>query len=254
MTGGFYYAPTTAIGAGEIRLAEEESRHAVKVMRFGVGDSIQVVDGVGGWYLGEIVDVDRGIVRARIIETASNVGEPASELVMGLGVIRNAGRFETFLEKAVELGVTRIVPFESERTQKRSINRKRAERILIAGMKQSMRSRMPHLDETRTLDQLLDDASFDGPEILKLIAHEGVAVSRSLTATQREIERVRTCIVLIGPEGGFSESEVQKAEGRGWRLVSLGQARLRAETAALAAASVIQMIKSTQDGSDRTQD
>lgn len=249
MTGGFYFVPPSAVQGDQLYLPEDEARHATRVMRLGIGDEIRVVDGAGNLYRAEITAIARGAVTATIRETYSNVGEPGYELDIGIGVLKSHARMETFLEKAVELGVTGIFPFQSERVQKATLNRERCRRVMVAGLKQSMRSRLPVLADVKPLFDLMTILPDDG---VRCVAHEEAAPDASIMGLAGEIRSARRVSVLIGPEGGFTEKEIERAERLGWKVVSLGHTRLRTETAAIAAAAVIQMIKATTYGPDRT--
>ena len=244
MKGGFYYAPREAISGDKIVLPPDESRHALRAMRLSTGAEIQIVDGEGTWYLAGIINILRGTVTAEIQNSATDVGEPGYDLTVGIGVLKNAGRFETVLEKAVELGVTRVVPLETERTQKVRLNQERCKRVMIAGLKQSMRSRLPELTEIQTLESVV---RAEPGSALRLIAHEGVDAGASLLSLAELVEKAAECVILIGPEGGFTDVEIELAAENGLRRVSLGTSRLRAETAAIAAAAAIHMIKSNQN-------
>ncbi len=242
--GGHYFTEPDQIGDESLRLPPDEARHALRVVRLGVGDEIAVVDGGGGWYRARIESVDREGLVASILERRVDVGEPDYAFTVGLGLLKHHGRFETFLEKAVELGVTRIMPLVTERSQSSQIHMKRCRRILVAGLKQSLRSRLPDLMEPCTFEMALrQDAE------VRMIAHEGAENEESLINHLDAIRTAASCSVLIGPEGGFSDGELEKAARAGWTRVSLGASRLRAETAGMAAAAMVQLIKSA-GGSD----
>lgn len=247
MTGGFYYAPPTQITSEFILLKGDESRHLTRVMRATVGTEIQVVDGVGGWYTATVDDIGRNHVRALITAREREVGEPHFDLTLCVGVLHNVGRFETLLEKAVELGASAVLPWRTDRTQKSRLNRGRCVRVMAAAMKQSMRSRLPSLLEVTSMG---DAVARFGERHLRFLAHEGTASTNTLLGYVDEIRGFNQIVVAIGPEGGFSDAEVDLATAAGWHVVSLGPSRLRAETAAMAAAASIQMIKSEQHGSD----
>jgi 16S rRNA (uracil1498-N3)-methyltransferase len=219
-------------------------------MRLTTGHEIHIVDGVGRYYRARVSRIEGGRVEATILESRQDVGEPPYRLTLGVGLIRNTGRFESLLEKAVELGASRIVPLETSRTQKKSFNRDRCVRVMTAGLKQALRSRLPELTDVQTFATLIEDPANPG---LKMLAHESMGSDASMIHLADDIRRSEDMTVLVGPEGGFSPDEIEAAERFGWRIVSLGHARMRAETAALAAAAAIQMIKFT-DGSDRTPD
>jgi 16S rRNA (uracil1498-N3)-methyltransferase len=233
MTTHFYVAPESIHGP-RMALPEAEARHAVRVLRMKVGDELIAVDGEGGWYRIELDHVGRSEAAGHIVERQAGVGEPPYRFTMAAGLIKHRDRFETLLEKAVELGVTEIVPLITARTEKARLREDRAENILIAAMKQCGRSRLPVLRKPTSIGELLE-RPFD----LGLCCHEGTdADAPLLDALARDV-RPDAITALIGPEGGFTDAEVASARSAGFRVVSLGGRRLRAETAALAAAACI---------------
>lgn len=237
--GGYYYAPKNQISDHTLRLSPDEARHAVRVLRLGIGDEIAVVDGDGGWYRASIDAIDRDGLIASIRERERDVGEPRHKLSIGIGLMKQQGRFETFLEKSVELGVTRIVPMVTERSRSKGLNASRCRRVLLAGLKQSLRSRLPELTPPRRFDQVVRDDA-----VVRLIAHEGDDVTVNILDKAEAIRKGGACHILIGPEAGFSSAEVERAVSAGWEAVSLGDSRLRSETAAIAVASAVHLIRS----------
>ncbi|ARA91860.1 16S rRNA methyltransferase [Rhodothermaceae bacterium RA] len=231
-----FYAPPDRIRDGMIDLPGDETRHAVRVLRMRPGDALVVVDGVGGWYEAELVDASKSRAVARVIRTRREVGESPFEITLALALLKQRNRFETALEKAVELGVRRFVPLVTARTEKGGLKRSRAESILIAAMKQSGRSRLMDLSEPVTFDAALR-LDVD----LKLVAHEQADPASSLVRVLAGPAYPERVLLMIGPEGGFTGEEVTRARSAGGRVVSLGPRRLRAETAALAAASALML-------------
>ncbi len=226
-----FYVPAAAIQPPHLTLPEEEARHAVKVLRLGVGDEIEVVDGEGGWYRVRLTLVGKREAAGLIAETRRDVGEKSRRVVLALGILGHRDRFEWAVEKAVELGVTDIVPLRSERAAPGGVRPARLENITIAAMKQSLRSRLPRLHDAQTPESVM--RLIPGAEVL--LAHEAALDAPSpADAVGRTIQPI---IVLIGPEGGFSDAEVATATQSGAVVVSLGPRRLRAETAAIAALS-----------------
>ncbi len=226
-----FYAPPESFHDGWVRLPDNEAHHAVRVLRHRPGDEIVVVDGVGGWHRLRLEQVGRSVVQGRVLETRYNVGEPSYRLTIGLALLKQTARFETFLEKAVELGVHAIVPLITARTERTQFRLERARRLLIAAMKQCGRSRLPILYAPQPFATVLDH-----PASLRLLCHE--QPDRPRHPLQALLQQPPDdALVLIGPEGGFSPQEVQQAETAGFQLVSLGPRRLRAETAALIIAS-----------------
>lgn len=229
-----FYAPPERFHDGRVTLPDDEARHAVRALRYGVGDEIVVVDGAGGRYRVRLTGADKRGAAGEVVEERREVGEPPYRLTVGLGTLKNAGRFETFAEKAVELGVGRIVPLTTERTERERLKERRLENILVAAMKQSGRSRLPDLAELQEFADALrsDDA-------LRILCHESADPAAVLP---RVLDGAAESItILVGPEGGFSEAEVAAAEAAGWAVASLGPHRLRAETAAIAAASAVML-------------
>lgn len=225
-----FYAPPSAIRAGRVVLPEDEARHVRTVLRGEEGDEMTVVDGEGGWYRVRIDHLAPQQVVGTIIEQQEDVGEPAVDVTVALGLLKKRSRFETFVEKAVELGVQRIVPLRTERTEPESVRRERLRSVMVAAMKQCRRSWLPTLSAPRSLEALLGASAAE----CSLVCHAGddaVPIRRAV----KEAGPVQSALVLVGPEGGFASSEVEAAVAAGCTPVSLGPRRLRAETAGLAA-------------------
>ena len=146
-----YFLPRTCITGNRASLPEEEAHHAVNVVRHKTGDLIYAVDGEGGYYEVQLDRVGKRVAIGEILHVNYEVGEPKYELTVGMAILKNQKRFDLFVEKATELGVTRIIPLVSSRTEKKSIKHNRIEKILIAAMKQCGRSRMIRFDEAITL-------------------------------------------------------------------------------------------------------
>ena len=243
-----FYAPIEHITPDHVVLPKEEARHATKVMRLSEGAEITVVDGTGGTYQIVLDIATPKQVVGRIVHREMNVGEAQTQIHVGMSLLKQASRWETFLEKAVELGCSRISPIVSERTIKAKFNRRRAESILIAALKQSGRSRLPQLDDPISFDDMLESPN-DGETAL--ICHEIRQDSSSLTGAIQDAGK--SIHVLVGPEGGYSMNEVEKAVGMGWKPVWMGPRRLRAETAAIAALSVISQIKDAEASDEQSE-
>ena len=239
MTTSFYAAPD-AFHDGHVVLPASEARHAARALRKQEGDDIVVVDGEGGWHHVRLEQIGRGKASGQVIETRREVGEPAYDLTVGLALLKNKNRFETFLEKAVELGACRIVPLLTRRTEKEGLKRPRFERILVAAMKQSGRSRLVDLAPPQSLEQVFKTCRAEQA----LICHEETPLGQSLLEVVRSDFSAASLSVLIGPEGGFAEDEVHRAREAGFQPVSLGKRRLRAETAALTALAGVMLARS----------
>jgi len=150
---------------------------------------------------------------------------------LGLGIIKHRQRLEFAIEKAIELGATDIVLFKSRYTEKDNVRTDRIENIMISAMKQSMHAMLPVL----TIAQSLEEAISNYPQSRIIIAHEK---HDGKPGIMNEIKEEKEVLALIGPEGGFSEEEVNMVREKGGEVVSLGRYRLRAETAAIAILSL----------------
>lgn len=225
-------------------LPPEEARHAVRVLRKRAGEEIVVVDGVGGWYRVRLDRVGEEKAAGTVLETRRDVGEPLYHLTMGLGLIKNRNRFETFVEKAVELGVSAIVPLRTARTEKQGLKMRRTKKILTAAMKQCGRSRLPTLAEPTPLPDVFGAGDYDAAFIAhEQVGSDGMPLSEALARTSSEAR----LLVLVGPEGGFTDEEVTTAEEAGCVPVTLGPRRLRTETAGIAAATAVQLALDASD-------
>ena len=230
-----YFIPASQIHSDRVLFEGEEAKHLVKVLRARSGDVVQVTDGEGQVYQVRLTAVGSTQSTGHIVERSAHVGEPTYHLTMAVGLLKNAKRFEYVLEKSVETGVSCIIPLITERSEKTSLRKDRATRILVAALKQCGRSRLPDIQDPVVL-----------PEFLKLhrephtfVCHEAQDVGAHLLEQCQGLEKTARMTVLVGPEGGFSEDEMQTIQEQGATPVTLGPRRLRTETAAIVASSVI---------------
>ncbi len=230
-----FFAPIDRIHGDRLSLPEDEAHHAARVLRAREGDEVVVVDGEGGWYRVRLDHVDRRSAGGWILDRRREVGEPSYHLTLAVGLLKQRARFELLLEKAAELGVSELVPIITAHTERETVRPNRLRGKLIAAMKQCGRSRLVRLREPVAFSDYLDEARAD----LKLCCHEAMRASKGLVDALRAAAEPSSTSVLIGPEGGFSEEEVEQARSKGWKVVSLGPRRLRTETAAIAAAAAI---------------
>ncbi len=233
-----YFAPPENFHGSELVLPPDEARHAGKVMRQQIGDEVVVVDGEGGWYRVRLDVVDARHASGTVLETRQEVGEPSVACTIGLALLKNRNRFEVFLEKAVELGVTEIIPLYTTRTERSRFKPERARNLLIAAMKQCGRSRLPHLADPQPIQSILKETPASPA---RFIAHETTVLKEGLHHHLDDLPADAPVVILIGPEGGFTPEEVTTAQASGWTPVSLGPRCLRAETAALVAAMAVQL-------------
>lgn len=229
-----FFAPPSAIRKNRVVLPEGEARHARTVLRLQEGDTIPVVDGTGNWYRVRIDHLAPQQVVGTILQHREEVGEPDGDVTVGMGLLTKRRRFETFVEKAVELGVTRIVPLRTARTEAESIREERLKNVMIAALKQCRRSKLPELFSPHSLEDFLeaDDA---GKMLLCHPHEEAVPILQAVSQSPPGA----SLTILVGPEGGFSASEVETVVDAEGELVSLSPRRLRAETAALSALNAV---------------
>lgn len=216
-----------ALDQGTVSLPEDEAHHALHVLRLRPGAVVGLLDGRGMRAKAQLVSVDKRGVTAHIVERSSEPEERLARIHLAVAPTKNAERFEWFLEKAVEIGVDRITPLITERTERIRLRTDRLHRIAVSAMKQSMRAWLPQIDQPTELATLLVRAP--GPQRFFGWC-EGAHAS-----LMESYDAFGNALVLIGPEGDFTTEEAGAMQQAGCHAVTLGRARLRTETAALAA-------------------
>lgn len=214
------------------QLTAEESKHCIKVLRMGLGDELWLTDGNGTMCRCEIVNPDHKECEVTVVERIENYQKRNHHLHIALAATKNNARMEWFLEKAVEIGVDEITPLICDHSERDAIKTDRLEKIIISAMKQSLKAYKPKLNKpTKMLDLIA--APIEG---VKAICH----CDDSHRTPIKEIYTPHSPItLLIGPEGDFSTREIAAAMERQFTPVTLGECRLRTETAALYAVTVI---------------
>lgn len=242
------------IEADICRLDSDESGHCIKVLRHRCGDEISVIDGRGTFYRCSILNDSYKGVEARIMERHEGWGVHPYNLHLAVCPTKNNERYEWFVEKACEMGLDRVTPIIGNHSQRRVFKTSRIEKILTSATKQSLKATIPHVEEVISVEEFIrqhgtevtagtppNDARNPKDGILRLIAY----CFEDETLLRRSIKNVlegfngREIIIMIGPEGDFSHEEAQLALKYGFIPVHLGSARLRTETAALAAAAAV---------------
>ena len=230
------------IDTGLVTLPAEESGHCVKVLRHRVGDTISVIDGEGTLYRCVLTEADPRAAVARIEETLPDFGGHPYRLVMAVCPTKNADRYEWFAEKATEMGVDEIVPVIGDHSERKSFKTERLSRIVLSAAKQSLKARLPIVREAVPVSEFIRSAGDSGSDPLKLICYCDSSLPREKRVSIREALAAlasQDVYVLIGPEGDFSQEELDLAFSHGWQPVHLGDSRLRTETAALAAVAAV---------------
>lgn len=217
------------------RFSEEESFHMIKVLRHKAGDKIICSDGEGNGYSCTIICDNAKSATAKIDEKSNLLNIPSYNLTIAVALTKNTERFEWFVEKAVEIGISRIVPINSVHSERRTIKKERLEKIVLSAMKQSLKAFKPKVDDITDISEFMKETS--GSTTLKMIAHCGD--NRSSMKQVLADSHEKNITVLIGPEGDFSQEEIDCALTAGFIPVHLGTSRLRTETAALTAVTHI---------------
>ena len=228
------------------RLDPDESGHCVRVLRHRAGDEIHVIDGLGTMYRCRLVDDNPKGAEAEVLEAFPGWGGHPYRLTVACCPTKNNDRFEWFVEKATEIGVDRIVPVIGERSERKVYKTDRAFRIALSATKQSLKSRIPQIDEPVSVKEFIRHSGLVGghsglaPESLRLIAYcfEGDTRRISIQEALKAYDGTDVT-VLIGPEGDFSPEEARLAIDHGYIPVHLGTSRLRTETAAVLAATAV---------------
>ncbi len=210
---------------------KEESKHIYKVLRKKIGDDLQITNGKNTLFNGTISAISKSNCSVTIKEVIEKSPLPYS-LHIGISLLKSNERFEWFLEKASEIGVTEITPLICNRTEKKFINENRFKKILVSSMKQSLKTHLPKLN---SLSNLKDFIEIKHKEDL-FIAHCNESKKELLI---KSINLKSSYLILIGPEGDFTNEEVKKCNNKKFQNVSLGDARLRAETAGIIACHTI---------------
>jgi len=229
-----FYCPD--ISGEVIALPEEEARHAGQVLRLSEGDSIQVVDGKGKRYTGSISTISKKKCQVRLLDEEVLPRERSYYTHLVFAPTKNIARTEWLLEKATEIGVDEITPIFTFHSERRRLRHDRLQRILLAAVKQSQRTWLPVLNDPLSFEVFLHQ---DFGESQCLLAYIDNLVTARLKDTYHPSADV---IIAIGPEGGFSAAEAEKARVHGFSSVSLGPYRLRTETAGIVALQTIHLI------------
>lgn len=213
-------------------LSEEESKHAIRVLRLKIGDHISITDGRGNLFSCEIIDDNPKRCSVRTVDCQEEFERREYKLTMAVAPTKNNDRFEWFLEKATEVGVDRIVPLECDHSERRSFKQERGEKVIVSALKQSLKAYLPQLDPVTEFKKLITEP-FEGK---RLIAHCEPEMSKEgKIYLGNAIEKGDDVMILIGPEGDFSPEEINFALQNGFKEITLGRQRLRTETAAVVA-------------------
>lgn len=226
-----FYTPDIQTRA---ELPEEEAAHAVRVLRLQAGDEVTLTDGKGNFYRAEISVASNKRCLVNILETQPQEPLWQGHLHIAMAPTKNMDRTEWFAEKATEIGFDELTFLNCRFSERKVIKTERIQKILVSAIKQSLKARLPLLNEMTDFDKFVRQP-FNGQ---KFIAHCYEGEKPLLRDVSK---RGQDALVLIGPEGDFSEEEVKLAIEQGFQPISLGRSRLRTETAALVACHILNL-------------
>lgn len=216
-------------------LSPEESKHCIKVLRLGKGDTIYLTDGIGNLFRTHITDDSAKRTTVEIAEIQNEFEKRSFKLHIAIAPTKNINRFEWFLEKATEIGIDVITPVICHHSERRSISFDRLNKIIISAMKQSHKAYLPLLENACNYEDFVSK-KFSAD---KYIAACIPGINESIKDLY---QKDRDAVILIGPEGDFSQEEISMAVNKGFKPITLGKSRLRTETAAVFACSSVNFV------------
>lgn len=211
-------------------LSEETSRHCIQVLRMKPGERLQITDGNGNLFTATIMDDHKKKCQVKI-DNAAHPQQQTIKISIAISLLKNPSRFEWFVEKSAEIGVTEIIPLVCEHTTKERLRYDRVNNILISAMLQSKQTWLTRLRPSVRFEQFVSEP-YEGK---KLIAHCADGTKQSIIGAGKTDQT----LILIGPEGDFSKAEIETAIEKSYIPVSLGNTRLRSETAGVVAAALL---------------
>ena len=229
----FFYIAEINASQKLVTLNEETSKHVVQVLRMKVDEQLLLTNGKGGLFTSKIIDDHRKKCVVEIVES-TQTEPPVKKITIAISLVKNNTRFEWFLEKATEIGVSAIVPLICERTEKQHFRLERMQGILTSAMLQSQQSWMPQLDEPTKYANFVKNNS-----IANLFIAHCIEDKKEELVDRLKNNSFTDTLILVGPEGDFSHEEIAFALQHHFIPVSLGATRLRTETAGMVAAVLL---------------
>ncbi|MDR0940810.1 MAG: 16S rRNA (uracil(1498)-N(3))-methyltransferase [Bacteroidales bacterium] len=219
---------STSVTNNQITLHDEEKNHCTKVLRKTIGDVVHIIDGRGNLYESRIEAINKHDCLCSVLSSTPQFGTHNYKLTMCVAPTKNSDRFEFFVEKAVEFGIDEIIPIRTDNSERKILKLDRIEKIILSAMKQSYKADKPVLHELTDFADVLN-RPFAGT----------ACIAHCYEGTKQKLSHIlphnSTVCIAIGPEGDFSEQEVSQALAKQWQAITLGESRLRTETAAIAA-------------------
>jgi len=227
----YFYAPFLGTISSNLGLEEDTARHIAQVLRMKEGDCIHLTDGKGRVATAKITSI--GKKTCDVFLTDIKEFAPTNKnITIAVSLLKNAGRFEWLLEKSAELGINSIVPLICQRTERQQFRQDRLQNILISAMLQSRQAWLTVLPSPIAFMEFIQETTFENRYVAHCEEAEKINLSALIEPNQKD------SLVLIGPEGDFTMDEIQAAIEKGFKPISLGNTRLRTETAAITAAVI----------------
>src|SRR5215204_7508442 len=226
MTLSFFYIGDYNSSQKEIVLDEDTSRHVVQVLRMKEGEKLNLTDGKGSLIIAEVIDAHKKHCSVKIIDSLLTTRN-SRKVTIAISLLKNTNRFEWFLEKATEIGISEIIPLICERTEKQKFRYDRMKGICISAMLQSQQCWLPELHEPAKYIGYIKSLN-NNTNTTKFIAHCDESAEKQNLSTFRCLNH---STILIGAEGDFTKQEIELALQNKFIPVSLGETRLRSETA-----------------------
>ncbi len=223
---------TQQIEGNRAVLGEVEAKHCTKVLRKRVGDSIQFIDGKGGWYKGTITDISKKDCWIEI-ESKTELEKWNGHIHIAIAPTKNISRMEWFLEKCTEIGIDEVSFIQCKHSERKQIRIDRLEKIVLSATKQSLKAHLPKVNELIPYKEFIGGVKdYSGQKLLCWVSEQNLYMTHYLDSDEN-------IIILIGPEGDFSSDEIALALQAGFNPVSLGKSRLRTETAGVVACHLV---------------
>jgi 16S rRNA (uracil1498-N3)-methyltransferase len=210
-------------------LDETESLHAIRVLRLKIGDPINVINGRGRFIIGKITSTQKKETGFDIVEEPDIDRHPLP-LNIAIAPTKNIDRFSFFVEKCTEMGIKDITPIQTANSERSNLRIDKVKKLALSALKQSGNLYLPIISEIQSISGFLEK---DFGSALKFIAH--CEEDQEKVKLASVIEKSKNCVILIGPEGDFTQEEINLAKSKGFQAISLGNTRLRTETAGIIA-------------------
>ena len=227
----FFYLADIPAEAADLILPEESSKHIVSVLRMQEGEELQLTNGMGTIVRASIQKAHKKSCTLKTIEVLQSV-DSRKLVTLAISLLKNPSRFEWMLEKVTEIGIRTVIPLISHRTERQHFRADRMKNIMVSAMLQSQQSWLTEISEPVSFKEVIETGEYEN----KYIAH---CLPQQRTSLRQDADKSASSIILIGPEGDFSPLEITAALEFGYKPVTLGDTRLRTETAGVVAATLL---------------